>query len=303
MATSLVLRLLVFPLGSFVFFYSVFSLREPLPTFVFGTTEAMGAAFVAGSFTWLALNKWLVIRRMRAELAIARQMKFEDGKRAVVSGRIKAKETPLESPCTGTRCAAYRYKVVRKARSGWITDFRGYAMTPSVIRGTTKTAFILAETDDIEFLILKPHLATVDGDRIEGDAAKERLRQYLAKIDFGAEFNDRMNAGSEARTKETYVEPGHFRKDTCAKDRDSVTQDNMLLEMVIAEGETFLMSGIYCADKNGIGPGPNSTLEPLRLIKGGEAAHRAEIAGKQRTVMISLALAALVTAVHFAGIV
>lgn len=77
MTISLLLRSLVFPLGSFIFFYSLFSLRAPLSTFVFGTTEALWAAIIAGSFTWLALNKWNVISRIKSELAIATQLKLE----------------------------------------------------------------------------------------------------------------------------------------------------------------------------------------------------------------------------------
>lgn len=105
----------------------------------------------------------------------------------------------------------------------------------------------------------------------------------------------------EAKKKETYVEPGNFHIDICAKEAIPISNKNTLYETAIAEGDTFLVSGIYYADKNGIGPGLNSTLEPLRLVKGGDAAHKDDIAGKQKTIKISLGLAALTSIIYFAA--
>ncbi|MCB1896218.1 MAG: hypothetical protein H6945_13825 [Zoogloeaceae bacterium] len=312
MAGSLWLRLLVFPVCSYVFFYGLFALRAPNPSFVFGKTEALWAALIAGSFAWLALNKWIVIRRIRSELDMAGRFELADGKRAVVSGRVRAVGSPLESPCAGARCIAYRYKVVHRASTGTLgdsagshmmTDYRGYAMTPSVVRGATRSVSILAETDNIEFLILKPGLDALDGEEIKGEAARERIRRYLGAINFGDECNDRMNAGRQARTKAAYVAPGDFRTDTCAMDAGPVSEDNHLFETVIAEGEPFLVSGIYDADRNGIGPGANSTLEPLRLIRGGNAAHKADLAGKRKTITVAWGLALLTSAVYFMNFV
>ena len=308
MATSLLLRLLVIPSCSFALFYGLFSLRAPYPSFEFGRTEALWAAVIAASFAWLALNKWILVRRIRSELDIAGRFKLVDGRRAVVSGRVRAVGAPLESPCAGARCIAYRYKVDHRTSSGTLgdsagsrmmTDYRGYAMTPSVVAGATRSVAILAETDDIEFLILKPGLDALDGAEIEGEAARERIRRYLGEIDFGDECNDRLNAGREARTKATHVAPGNFRKDTCAKDAGPVGEDRHLFETVIAEGETFLVSGIYYADSNGIGPGANSTLEPLRLVRGGDAALQADVAAKRKTIITAWGLALLTSAVYF----
>lgn len=311
MAISLVLRLLVFPLGSFAFFYALFSLRAPYPTFVFGTPEAFWPAMIAGAFLWLALNKWLLIRRMRAELETARKFRLEDGKRTVVSGRLKAKDAPLESPCSGKRCVAYRYQVAHSANTGTIgdsagrrlmIDFRGYAMTPTVIQGAAKSVALLAEPEQIELLILKPGVNALNGEIIEGEAARDRVRRYLGEIDFGDESNARINAGREAMEKESYLAAGNFRKDTKAKDAKTITPDSIVFETLIEERETFLVSGIYSAEKNGIGPGANSTLEPLRLVQGGDAAQKAAIAGKRKTVMVGLGLATLTAAAHFAGL-
>ncbi len=307
MLTTLLLKLLVFPLGSFFFFYCLFALRAPLLTFAFGTNEALWASIVAGSFTWLALNKWNSIRRIRSELAIVDKLELADGERAVVSGRVMAKGTPLESPCSGTQCVAFRYKVIHKGTGGsfddrriqLITDYEGHAMTPSVVKGAMKSVSILAEPDNIEFMILEPGPKGFNGVIIEGNAAKDRVRQYLENIDFGDDFNDRLNAGMEAKKKETYIGPGNFSINICLKEADPISDNSRLSETVIAEGETLLVSGIYYADKNGIGPGSNSTLEPLRLIKDGVAALNTDIAGKKKTIKISFGLAALISIIYF----
>lgn len=52
-----------------------------------------------------------------------------------------------------------------------------------------------------------------------------------------------------------------------------------------------MISGVYCEDKHGAGPGSNSILEPLRITREGEAALKANIAGKYKTIKISLGLA------------
>lgn len=87
-----------------------------------------------------------------------------------------AKGTPLESSCSGTQCVAYRYKVIHEGSGGSlgdrrirrITDYQGHAMTPSVVKGAMKSVCILAEPDNIEFLILKPGVNTINGEIIEG---------------------------------------------------------------------------------------------------------------------------------------
>lgn len=302
MIRSLLLTILVFPLGSFIFFYCLFSLREPFLTFEFGADGALGASILAGFFTWLALHRWFLIRQKRSELAIASQIRFEDGEKAVVSGRIQAKGRLLEAPCSGSQCVAYRYKashtVVAKASGDaqsirQITDYRGYAMTPFTVKGVGKTISVLGNPDCIE------DPAWPDPE-IKGSEAENRLRQYLEKTDFGEEVNDRMNGGSGAKTKETYLEPGNFRIDTCAENPKPISDEHRVNEMVIADGGTVLLSGIYYADKDGIGPGANSTLEPLQITPGGAATLEAQIAGYQKTIIILLSLAALTSIIYFA---
>lgn len=302
---SLILQFLVFPLGSFTFYYCLFSLRAPFPTLVFGTTEALVASIIAGFFTWLALNKWHGTRHIGSELAIADQMNLEDGKRAVVSGRVKAKGPLLEAPCSGRQCVAYRYKAShrhtsfygditrRQTRSRWQADYRGYAMTPSVVKGAMKSVSILAEPDCIKY----PEGGSKDPE-IQGSDAKNRLQQYLKKTDFGEEVNDRL-AGRDAKTKETRLEPGNFHVDTSAENPDAISDTHRLNEMVIAEGDTIVISGIYNADKNGIGLGPNTTLEPLQITMGGGAALQNKVSGYQRSMKISLGLAALTCIIYF----
>jgi len=302
---SLLLQFLVFPFGSFAFYYCLFSLRAPFPTFVFGTTEALVASIIAGFFTWLALNKWHGIRHIGSELTVAGRIKFEDGKKAVISGRVKAKGPLLEAPCSGIQCVAYRYKASHRhttkrrdqgrleTRSQWLADYRGYAMTPSVVRGAMKSVSILAEPDCIKY----PEGGGYDTE-IQGSNAKDRLLRYLEKADFGEEVNDRLE-GRNAKTKESRLGPGHFHVDTCAENPDTISNTHKLREMVITKGDTVVISGIYYADKNGIGPGPNSTLEPLQITMGGDAALQSKKAGYQKSMKISFSLAALTCIIYF----
>lgn len=298
---SLLLQLLVFPIGSFIFCYFLFSLRVPFPTFVFGTNEALGASIIAGLFTWLALNKWHGMHHIKSELALVSQIKLEDGKRAVVSGRIKAVGQLLEAPCSGTQCVAYRYTAshrqhvhtVGKTRSLWLADYRGHAMTPSVVKGAMKSVSILAEPDCIKYPV-----EGSDDPEIQGSEAKKHIRQYLEKADFGEEVNDRMD-GRDAKSKETYIEPGNFRVDTCAKKPDTIADTHRINEMVILDGDTVLISGVYYAKKNGIGPGPNSTLEPFQITMGGDVTLKAKMAGYRKSIKTSLGLAALTCIIYF----
>jgi len=302
MLKSLLPQFIIFPLGAFAFYYPLFSLRAPFPSFMFDTKAAFWASIIASFFTWIALNKYHGIRHITADLSIAKKMKFEDGRRAVVSGRVKSKGPLLKAPCSGMDCVAYRYKashykVTRRRRqrshTQWIADFRGHAMTPSLIKGSMRTVSILAEPDCVKY----PEGGS-DDPEIMGDKAKVLIREHLNNTDFGEEVNDRLE-GRDALTKQTSNGPGDFRVDTRAKNPDKISNTHRLREMVIREGDTVLISGVYNSEKDGIGPGPNSTLEPLQITPGGEAALKAQSMGYKSSIKIFLGLAAATSIIYF----
>ena len=107
----------------------------------------------------------------------------------MVSGRVRAKGPLLKAPCSGSECVAYRYLAYHMATGGSIgnrrlykrTDYRGQAMTPFQVKGTMKTVAVLGGPDCMEHSVLEdPH--------VEGSEAKDRLRRYLEKTDFGEDY-------------------------------------------------------------------------------------------------------------------
>ncbi len=303
---SLVLQLLVFPLGSFAFYYALFSLRPPYPTFEFSTGAPLWCALVAGFFTWMALNKWHGVGHSARDLALARETGFRDGKRAVVSGYIRKKGPALTAPCSGRDCVAYRYEASHyhttdlpgagevRRHNRWLADYRGSAMTPVEVKGAMKTAAILATPDCLKY----PEGGSTD-EEVPGSDATARLEVFLAAIDHGAEVNDRME-GRPALTRVSTTQPGDFRVDTRAEDPEALGETSKLQEWILQDGDTVLVSGIYHADRGGIGPGENSTLQPLEIRLGGDALLEAQSAGYRGSIRNGLLLSAATVAVYFA---
>jgi len=309
MVQSLILQFLVFPVVSFVFYYTLFSLRPPFPTLQFGAGGALWAALVAAFFTWLALNKWHGIRHIAKDLALEKETGFRDGKRAVVSGYIRKTGPLLSAPCSGEPCVAYRYEAshhhtyvhrhggTMKSQSRWLADYKGYAMSPAEVKGSMKSAAILAEPDCIQYPAGGP-----EDPELTGDDVRERLQAYLENADHGEEANDRLE-GRAALTKVTNPEPGNFRVDTRAEEADELSGIHTFQEWLLKDGDLVLIAGIYYAERNGIGPGPNSTTQPLQITPGGKAMLEAQAAGYGSTIRNGLVLSILTGFVYFSILV
>ena len=305
--TGCLLRLVLLPIIIAVL-YPFFSLRVPLPTMVFPAEGADVAAFIAGLFTWWAVISWLDMRQIASNLAQIRKWELRDGKKTVISGYIEARDEFLNAPFSGTKCVGYRYKVTHHSRhtnmktSEW-TDYEGYALVPSIVRGPMRTVNILAAPD-------KDLFEEVPAREITSYEEWERAEEFLNTTDFGEK-----PAGPLADTLTRLIDnqPGNFREDKQVQEPPKNLLDykpkkgnalleegqRMLTEAVVQERDKVLLAGVYSAEQNGIVPDPDSIMRPFRIVYGGEEPLRRKIRNRVIGIAISAVLSLGTAAIYF----
>jgi hypothetical protein len=288
--------------------YPFFLLRAPLPTLVFPAEGAEVAACITGLFLWWAVISWLDMRQIKAHLTQTRQWELRDGERTVIAGYIEAREATLKAPFSGTPCVGYRYTVTHHSRHSnmktteW-TDYEGYALVPSIVRGPMRTVSLLAAPD-------KDLFAEVPARTITGYEEWVRADEFLKTTVFGE-----MPPGplAETRTRLTENEPGNFREDKQVQEPPKNLLDyrpeegsrrlkegqRTLTEAVVQEGDKVLLAGIYSAEQNGITPDPDSIMRPFRIVYGGEEPLRRKIRNRVIGITVSTVLSFVTAALYF----
>ena len=305
--TGCLLRIILLPL-SIAVLYPFFCLRAPLPTFDLGAQGADIAALLCGGFTWWVLISWLDMRQIAANLKLAQDWTLRDGERAVIAGYIEARGGTLTAPFSDQKCVAYRYKVTHHARhadmktSEW-TDFEGYAMAPTIIRGLMRTVNVLARPD-------KDLFAEVPAREITEDEDWKRAEAYLESTDFGEAPSGRL---ADTRTRLFDNGLGDFREDKQVKDPPKNLRDHKpagesgwleqgrirLTEAVVCERDRVILEGVYDAERDGIAPDPNDIMRPFRLVIGGEAPFKRKIRNRVVGMAIAGTLAIVTAALYF----
>ncbi len=322
---------------------TIFSLREPYPTLDFEAEGAVTAAFVIGFLIWWAVISWLDMRDLSSTLTLSKKYDFKDGQPAVISGRIEAKEETLKAPFSGQDCVGYCYRVLYfdspkrdkdmdnenehllKAK-----DYEGFAFAPSAVRGSLRTANILAEPDEGLFDEAPERVITSKDDW-------KRAVEYFDKTDFGI-----MEPGEKEKkqTRLIHEKPGVFREDKKVNeppenlmdhrpDYESMEMDNRLagkiddpnvaefvkkslfkvqgkfdkkrtlLESVIKEGDEVMISGVFSAAQNGIAPDPDTIMNPFKVSYGGAELIRKKIRNRVIGITISSLLAIIGVAYYY----
>lgn len=299
--------------------YPLFSLRPPFPTLVLLAEGAEVAAFLAGLCIWFGVISWLDMRKMASDLVMTRNWKFHDGERTVVLGRIEAQDrkTPLlEAPFSGKECVGYYYAVTHHSkhpnmkRSEW-TDYEGYALIPSIVRGPIRTLNILAEPD-------KELFHEMPGQEIKSDEDWSRAEKYLNTTDFGERPSGPL---AITRTRLIHKGPGNFRQDQRVREPPKNLRnykpdykggdrgvwlkegERSLNEKIIKEGDTVLIVGEYSEKQGGIAPDPDSIMRPFRLSVGGDTLLRRKIRNRIIGMVVSAGLALVVFAFYFIAVV
>jgi len=301
------LRLILLPV-SVAALYPLFCLRAPLPTLVLGADGADAAAVITGIATWWVIISWLDMRDIASKLALAKDWQLKDGGRAVISGYLKARDRALTAPFSGERCLGYRYRVTHHARhtnmktTEW-TDFEGFALVPSTIRGPVRTVNLLARPDADLFAELPTR-------EIIGDEDWARAEAYLDSTDFGDEPSGRF---ADTRTRRIENGPSDFREDKqvgnppkklrehkpTASSAQLEQGQRRLTEAIVREGDKVLLAGVYLAEGNGIEPDADDIMRPFRLVVGGEAPLKHKIRNRVVGILIASTLAILTASAYF----
>ena len=301
------LRLLLLPV-CVAALYPLFCLRAPFPTFVLGAEGAEVAAWLAGICTWWVIISWLDMRQIASNLALAKDWKLRDGDRAVIAGHIQARDRTLTAPFSGEECVGYWYRITHHSNhanmktSEW-TDFEGFALVPSVIRGPMRTVNVLARPEEELFTEVPRCEITREEDWARAEA-------YLNSTDFGEKASGRF---ADTRKRLIDVGPGDFREDKQVGDPPKHLRDfrpaegsarleegrRRLTEAIVREGDRVMLAGVYHAEGDGIAPDPDDIMRPFRLLVGGEAPLKRKIRNRVVGIAIAGALAVVTATVYF----
>lgn len=262
--------------------YTLLSLRQPFPSFVFPAPGAEVAAPIAGFFFWFAALYLLDLRQARANRTLAHASlgrALRDGDEAVVYGTIAARGPLLEAPFSGKSCVGYHYRVHHRGSQGRADqiDYEGFALTPSEVRGPMGSVAILAPSNKELFYEL-PF-------RPLRDDAYDRAERYLKSVDFG----DPGGLFGDVSRREIVEGAGSFRSDV-KSGTDRPVRSCTLDEKLVEPGAEVSIAGIYSAAGKGIAPHPNDIFKPFHIVPGGEASLDRKIRGKMRGAAISALL-------------
>lgn len=302
------LRLVLLPL-CVAALYPLFCLRSPFPTLVLGAEGAEAAALLAGICTWWVIISGLDARQIASTIALAKAWQLRDGEKAVIAGHIKARGQTLTAPFSGDKCVGYCYKVTHHAShpnmktTEW-TDFEGFALVPSTIRGPLRTVNLLARPDEDLFAEVPSRETTREEDWARAEA-------YLNATDFGEKPKDRL---ADTRKRLIGLGPGGFREDKqvgdppmnlrdCRPSKGSLRLEqgrHRLAEAIVREGDKVMLAGVFHAQSDGIGPDPDDIMRPFRLLVGGEAPLRHKLRNRVFGIAIAGALAAATATTYFA---
>jgi len=284
------LRLALLPLIVAVV-YALLSIREPFPTFIFPAEDAEVAAPVAGLLFWFAALYLLDARQARANLALALQSLgrgLRDGEKAVVYGVLEARGPLLEAPFTGETCVAYEYRVShrRPEMKGPQVDCQGHALTATAVRGPMGSLTILAPAD-------KEVFHEVPFEPLRADEAFTRAESYLSGIDFG----EPGGLFKDVSRRETVDGPGRFRMDLKSGTKTDLRSCD-LEQKVLRPGDEVSVAGVYSERERGIGPHPDTILQPFHIVPGGEAALARKIRSRRIGAVVCTLLGLTVVAVY-----
>ncbi len=286
------LRLALYPPIA-ALFVVLFLVRAPFPSLVLNPeAEGLALAPVAALFFWFAILYLLDARRARADLDAARAAlgrRLRDGERTVVFGTLKERAALLEAPLSGESCIGYHYVVEHNAggKTGTVTDYEGYALTPLVIEGPLGALAVLAPPGNEVFY-------EVPFRTLGGDDTFARAERYLGATDFGPPSGGLF--GNLSR-RETSDGPGGFRRDL-SWNRETAIRDCTLKQKVLCPGDEAHVAGTYSETRQAIEPDPDSIMRPLRIVPGGEASLAHKVRSKRRGAAVSTALGLAVVATY-----